>query len=64
MTQSASVIVAVARELAQAAKERMPMLRDGEVVQSESFADGVYVRRSVYCGKTFEASYDFGRQDH
>lgn len=56
---ASAVLLAVAEELAQTAKDSLPELRDGEQIQREWYAEGVYYRETVFNGKTFLSQYDF-----
>ncbi len=44
MTAAPAVLLAVAAELAKSAKASLPKLQDGERIQREWLADGVYYR--------------------
>jgi hypothetical protein len=63
MTPASAVLYAVAKELAQTAKDSLPELRDGEQVQREWYADGVYYRETVFNGETFISQYDFRQRE-
>jgi len=58
-----AVFYAVAEELAQNAINSMPKLRDGERIQKEWYADGVYYRETVFNGETFTNQYDFRKRE-
>lgn len=58
-----AVLFAVAKELAQTAKDSLPELRDGERIQREWFADGVYYRETVFDGEIYTSHYDFRQQE-
>lgn len=59
MTAASAVLLAVAKELAGTAKENLPKLRHGEVVQKEWYDNGVFYRKSIYQGETYISQYDF-----
>lgn len=59
MSTAATVIFAVANELADEAKQNMPALRSGEETVREWFEKGVYYRKTKYKGKTFISQFDF-----
>ncbi len=59
MNAAAAVLLAVAEELAQTAKDSLPELRDGEQIQKEWYAGGVYYRETVFDGKVYLSQYDF-----
>lgn len=58
-----AVLFAVAKELAQTAKDSLPELRDGERIQREWFADGVYYRETVFDGEIYTSQYDFRQRE-
>lgn len=57
--EAAAVLLAIAKELAQQAKDSLPELQDGEQVQHERYEDGVYFRETVLDGQVFLSQYDF-----
>ncbi len=59
MTAAPAVLLAVAAELAKSAKESLPKLQDGERIQREWLADGVYYRETLLNGEVFRSQYDF-----
>lgn len=59
MTTAPAVLLAVAAELAKAAKASLPKLQDGERIQQEWLADGVYYRETLLEGEVFRSQYDF-----
>lgn len=63
MTPASAVLYAVAKELAQTAKDSLPELRDGEQVLREWYADGVYYRKTAFNDETFISQYDFRQQE-
>lgn len=58
-----AVLFAVAKELAQTAKDSLPELRDGERIQREWFTDGVYYRETAFNGESFISQYDFRQRE-
>lgn len=60
---ASAVLLAVAKELAQTAKDSLPKLRDGERVLREWYADGVYYRETEFNGGTFISQYDFQQRE-
>lgn len=56
---TAAVLYAVAKELAQRAKDSLPNLREGETIKREWLHDGVYYRETDLNGQTFMGQYDF-----
>ncbi len=54
-----AVLLAVAKELAQTAKDSLPKLREGEKIQREWLTDGVYYRETTLDGDTYLNQYDF-----
>lgn len=54
-----SVLLAVAAELASSAKANLPELNDGEEIQREWYADGMYYRETALDGVIFTYQYDF-----
>ena len=69
MTAAPAVLLAVAAELAKSAKDSLPKLQDGERIQREWLADGIYYRETQFNGEvfretmlrgeTFISQYDF-----
>lgn len=59
MTAVPAVLLAVATELAKSAKASMPKLQDGEIIQREWLADGIYYRETLFNGEIFQSQYDF-----
>lgn len=59
MTAAPEVLLAIAAELAKSAKESLPKLRDGERIQREWLADGIYYRETLFNGEVFRSQYDF-----
>lgn len=59
MTPASAALYAVAKELAQTAKDSLPELRDGERVLREWYTDGVYYRETAFNGETFISQYNF-----
>ena len=59
MKQTAKTIIQIAEELTDLAKTSMPKLRDGKVVQRETFENGIYRRETVYENTRYIAEYDF-----
>lgn len=53
------ILRAVAKELAQRAKDAMPELREGEKFLREWYADGVYGRETALNGEIRIYQYDF-----
>lgn len=59
MTQAASVLLAVAAELSELAKNSLPALRKGEMVQREWLEDGSFYRETSLDGLKFIAQFNF-----
>ncbi len=59
MTAAPAVLLAIAIELAEAAKDSMPKIREGERVRREWFRNGVYNRETMLNGDVYLAQYDF-----
>ena len=59
MTAAPAVLLAVAAELAKSAKDSLPKLQDGERIQREGLADGIYYRETQFNGEVFRSQYDF-----
>lgn len=59
MTPVSAALYAVAKELAQTAKDSLPELRDGERVLREWYTDGVYYRETQFDGEKLTCQYDF-----
>lgn len=59
MTPVSAALFAVAKELAQTAKDSLPELRDGEHVLREWYTDGVYYRETQFDGEKLTCQYDF-----
>lgn len=59
MKAAPAVLLAVATELASQAKSSLPKLNDGEEIQREWFADGVFYRETALDGDVFRYQYDF-----
>ena len=59
MTEISSVLLAVATELAELAKNSMPVLRKGEVVLREWFKDGIFYRETNLKGCKYVAEFNF-----
>lgn len=64
MTPASAVLYAVAKELAQTAKDSLPELRDGERVLREWYTDGVYYRETAFNGEKFISQYDFRQREN
>lgn len=58
-TTISAVFYAIAKELAQKAKDSMPELRESEKIEKEWYENGVYYRQTVLDGKTYLCQYDF-----
>ena len=52
-------LFAVAAELGEMAKNSMPKIREGEVINREWFEDGVYYRETAFNGEIYLVAYDF-----
>ncbi len=63
MTPASAALYAVAKELAQTAKDSLPELRDGERVLREWYTDGVYYRETAFNGETFISQYNFRQRE-
>lgn len=59
MTTASSVLLAVATELAKAAKDSMPKIREGEYIICEWYENGIYKRKTALNGEVYLAQYDF-----
>ena len=59
MTTAATVLIAVATELAKTAKSSMPEIRNGERILREWLDNGIYFRETEYEGAIFRNQYDF-----
>ena len=59
MTAAPAVLLAVAAELAKSAKDSLPKLQDGERIQREWLADGIYYRETQFNGEVFRSQDDF-----
>lgn len=58
-TSTLNVLFAIATELANEAKSKMPSLCAGEQIISEEFSDGIYRRKTRLKGKTSVYEYNF-----
>ena len=59
MKLAVTVLLQVAKELAEKARNSVPHLRDGEKITREWLSGGVYHRETVFNGATSLARYDF-----
>lgn len=59
MSAAIIILIRVAEELAELAKNSIPKIRNGEKICREWLKDGVYCRESLFNGKTFLAQFDF-----
>jgi len=59
MTEIAAVLLAVANELAEQAKNSLPKIQKGEQIFREWLENGIYSRETVFNGETFLSQYDF-----
>ena len=59
MIPAVEVLYAVASELAQAAKDSLPKLRDGEEICREWYTGDIYYRETEYKGRKYLGQYDF-----
>jgi len=59
MTEVSAVLLAVATELAEQAKNGLSEIREGERIRREWLENGVYSRETVLNGETFLGQYDF-----
>lgn len=61
MTATA-VLTAIAAELAETAKNSLPKMRNGEMVQREWYKNGIYYRETVYGKETYLCQFDFRKR--
>ncbi len=59
MNAVAVVLITVAKELSELAKNSLPALRKGETIEREWFKDAVYYRETSFKGQRFVASFNF-----
>ena len=59
MTRASSVLLAIAAELSELAKNNLPTLREGETIQREWFKNAILYRETVVEGQRFIAQFDF-----
>lgn len=59
MTEVSAVLLAVATELAEQAKNSLPEIQEGEQIRREWLENGIYSRETVLNGETFLSQYDF-----
>lgn len=59
MVQASLVLLAVATELSELAKNSLPALRKGETVQDEWLKEAVFYRETNFNGQRFIAKFDF-----
>ena len=59
MSQAAIVLLSVANELSELAKNSMPVLRKGEVIRREWFKDATLYRETDLKGRRFIAEFNF-----
>lgn len=62
MTGASASLLAVAKELAQQAKDSLPAIREGEQVRKEWYRNGVYFRETLFDGEIYLGRYDFRRR--
>lgn len=62
MTGAAASLLAVAKELAQQAKDSLPNIREGEQIRREWYKNGVYFRETLFDGEIYLSQYDFRRR--
>ncbi len=62
MSVLSTVLFTIATELAKQAKDSMPEIRDGEIIQHEWYEDGIYYRETTFNGKVFQNQYDFRKR--
>lgn len=62
MSVLSTVLFTIATELAKQAKDSMPEIRDGEIIQHEWYEDGIYYRETTFNGKVFQSQYDFRKR--
>ena len=62
MSVISTVLFTIATEIAKQAKDSMPELRDGEIIQREWYDDGIYYRETTLNGKLFQSQYDFRKR--
>lgn len=62
MKATFSVLAAVASELTNTAKSKLPKIKEGEKVIHEWVEGGKYCRETEFNGETILAQYDFKRK--
>lgn len=62
MSVISTVLFTIATELAKQAKDSMPEIRDGEIIQREWYEDGIYYRETTLNDKVFQSQYDFRKR--
>ena len=65
MKAAIAVLISVAQELAELAKNSLMKIREGEKIKKEWYKNGIYYRESIFEGKVYQAQFDFRkRQSH
>lgn len=59
MNATANVLLAIASELADAARENLPTMQECEYLVSERFENGIYYRETSCNGNTVISEFDF-----
>lgn len=59
MIAASAVLFAVASELAEEAKDSLPKLRNGEIIQREWLEDCIFCRETSCNGEKFISQFDF-----
>lgn len=62
MIAAASVLLAVATELAEQAKSSMPKMKEGEKILHEWYKNGIYYRETAIGDEVFQSQYDFRKR--
>ena len=62
MRRATLVLLAVAKELSELAKNSMPALRKGETIQREWFKNATYYRETNFGGQRYIAEFNFPKR--
>lgn len=59
MNPASAVLQSIATEIAEYAKKSLPVLREGETVESEWLENGTFYRKTNLNGTVYLSQYDF-----
>ena len=57
-----AILLSIAQELEDLAKNSVPKIREGEIVKREWLEDGVYYRETIFDSKLYQAQFDFKKR--